>query len=139
MFVQLFKKSTRTKERRSFRSAEVQAQYDSSMRMHNAVSDCALCDGDRKRKAIEELQTIRVIENDFPYMVFEDLPVESHLLIITRRHVSDLGKLTGQEAEEYWDAISRYNSRGYSVLTRAATKSTRSIPDHVHSHLILCR
>ena len=126
----------------TYRSPQTQAAYDSQEEQRKATSLennlCALCDKDSTRISVEEMNSIRVIKNDFPYDTFIGLKVKEHLLVISRRHVRDLGQLTDDEQADYWRACAIYSDRGYTLLTQATSGSRRSIPDHVHTHLVLC-
>ncbi len=129
-------------KQRTYRSTAVQSAYDEFMKNQLSSSGgdfvCALCDKDGTRISVEELGPVRVIKNDYPYEVYTGLPVREHLLIITQRHISLLGQLSNVEAEKYWTACTEYSDKGYTIVTQAAHNSLRSIPDHIHSHLILC-
>lgn len=121
----------------TYRSPEAYDTYNKYLQLAGTGSTCALCED--TRIVVEEKGPIRVIKNDYPYAVFQGLPVEDHLMVVTRRHVSELSDLTYEEAAIYWRFCAEFSKRSYSLFTQAATKSQRSIPGHVHTHLIACR
>jgi hypothetical protein len=123
----------------TYRSAEVYAAYSRQIKLSDSKgpeADCALCD--EARVVVNEQGPVRVIQNDFPYAVYQGLPVKEHMMAVTARHVSDLADLTAEEAAVYWRVCAEYNKRSYTLFTQAATKSQRSIPGHIHTHMILC-
>jgi hypothetical protein len=135
----LISNKTRSPIYQTYRSPKMHAAYLKQMeqtRQNAASTACALCD--KGRTVVQEHGPIRVIKNDYPYAVFQGMPVREHLMVITARHVGGLSELTYEEAAVYWRICAEYSGRDYTLFTQAATKSQRSIPGHIHTHLILC-
>ncbi len=76
-----------------------------------------------------------MIENIFPYDIWDGHNVEGHLLIIPKKHTDTLSSLSKQARMNLIDAIASYEADGYSVYARAPSNKTKSIV-HQHTHLI---
>lgn len=77
-----------------------------------------------------------VLDNIFPYDMWDRFEVEDHAMIIPIRHTLQLGDLTRDERLEWMDTIASYEARGYSNYTRSPENKSKSIP-HLHTHVIL--
>lgn len=100
-------------------------------------TSCPLCLDVSKREVVQKYSKFSVIKNDFPYQLYESARVKSHLMVVPHRHVPDFAYLTKIEAAEYMVILQEYSALGYNSMTRAEANIRRSIPDHLHTHLIL--
>ena len=76
-----------------------------------------------------------VTASDHPYEFWEQLDVDEHLLLIPVRHVTSMSELTAAERKDFIDIMCDYESRGYSVYSRAPTNIIRTVA-HIHTHFI---
>jgi diadenosine tetraphosphate (Ap4A) HIT family hydrolase len=99
--------------------------------------DCVFCEELRRGKAIDELEHTAVLEDLFPV-------TKGHVLVIPRRHVSDLFSLSDQEVKDIWrllNSVRRTQSRadpsieGYNLGVNNGSVAGQTVP-HVHVHLI---
>jgi diadenosine tetraphosphate (Ap4A) HIT family hydrolase len=127
-------------ERQTARSPEVQAAYDRLReRLYEEYGDnapCPFCDTD-DRVVIDAAETMVVYRNDFPYEYLDGQLIQEHLLLVPRRHLGLLRDFTREERDDYWELLATYHQAGYSSLTRSATDTHRSVPLHLHTHLLL--
>lgn len=87
-------------------------------------------------KVIKDLGNVLVVENLFPYDVWEHRDVSDHVLVLPKQHVKGFGSLSVQTKSEIMDIISDYESRGYDIYARSVASDLRSVADHQHTHLI---
>ena len=91
--------------------------------------------------SLESSQTRReydhfwLVENIFPYALWDGCRVTEHLLLSPKRHIESLSELTPQESTEYVQIISGMEDEGYAVYARPANSAAKSVP-HQHSHFI---
>lgn len=86
-------------------------------------------------QVIEELSLFWVIKNTFAYDIWDGCGVEDHLMVVPKRHIDSIGHFTNKEAQQYVKVLQQYESKGYSIYSRAAENVTKSIP-HQHTHFI---
>lgn len=102
---------------------------------------CPFCDVGNKqlnpqpRTTIKETEHMQVIKNMFPYSIWEHLNVEEHLLLVPKRHLSNMADLTSAERTDFMSIVCEFESEGYSNYTRSQHSVSRSLP-HIHTHLI---
>ena len=70
-----------------------------------------------------------------PYDYWENHRVLECLMVIPKRHVAHLGKLTDAEMLDIMKVIARYEANGYNIYARTS-KSVRRTQGHQHTHLI---
>lgn len=99
-----------------------------------AADNCPFCDI-KNRKILYEGKAFRVVENIYPYDIWDDLKVLDHLLIVPRRHIAKIADFTKAEDGEYMKIVHDFDKKGYSLYARSAGNSSKSIV-HQHSHLI---
>lgn len=97
---------------------------------------CPLCGDIANRDIVLSTPTMCIVKNDFPYYMFDGRTVNEHLMLIPKRHIKLLDEFNTEEEAEYWDLYLKYNNIGYSSMTRPTGNDRRSIPGHVHTHLI---
>lgn len=103
---------------------------------HSLDSDCQFCSFTAETpQVIAEHTHFWIVENIFPYKLWDDFLVEQHLMIVPKRHVVSLIELTDAEKFDYITLIADYEHHGYSIYSRTDKSLTKSIP-HQHTHLI---
>lgn len=121
------------------RHPDIQKQYDawrSALKQSHGARFCPFCDEMTKHRVIQALETIVVIENHFPYAFFDGQVVSKHYLIVPLRHGDRFSQFTDQEAEEYRKLLAAYHELGFSSMTRSVVDTHRSVPGHLHTHLL---
>lgn len=99
-------------------------------------SDCPFCDTTAEvRKVIEESAHALVIQNLFPFDIWDGCTVTDHLLVIPREHADSLQKLSPDARTDMMNLYAKYEAQGYNVYSRAPQSSSRTYP-HIHTHLI---
>ena len=96
---------------------------------------CPLCETDN-RVIIQEFDTVHVIENDYPYDIYDNLPVQRHLMLIPKRHLHSYSEFNDAERHDYWEALRQYSDDGFNSMTRSVGNRHRSVPGHLHTHLM---
>jgi diadenosine tetraphosphate (Ap4A) HIT family hydrolase len=108
---------------------------------HRGKSGCAFCGifneelNPQSKQIIKKVRSCSVIENIFPYDVWEQEDVGEHLMIIPNRHVTSMSDLSDDERQEMMDLFCQYEAQGYNLYTRAPQNKNRTIA-HIHTHLI---
>lgn len=125
--------------RMTLREPRVQKQYDDDRSMlrqkYGTHIPCLLCN--RSRKTIRHsTDTMVVTTNDYPYIQFDGMVVEEHLMLIPKRHEASMGGFTGAERREYLQLLALYHQKGYTSMTRSLTDTNRTVPEHIHTHLL---
>lgn len=83
----------------------------------------------------EHFNNFFIVDNIFPYAVWDGCHVSEHMLLVPRRHVESLRELTTDESAEYLGLVSDLEAQGYAIYSRPAGSAGKSIP-HQHTHLI---
>lgn len=97
---------------------------------------CPFCGpADETRKVRYESTHMLVIQNIFPFDIWEGYRVAEHLLVIPRRHADTLQKLNDAERKDIIDIYATYEAAGYNLYSRAPQSGSRAYP-HLHTHLI---
>ncbi|HKX72898.1 MAG TPA: HIT domain-containing protein [Candidatus Saccharimonadales bacterium] len=118
-----------------FRFPEHQQAYNDYLASAQGKT-CPFCDpADETRTVYHEATHALVIQNIFPFDIWEGYKVTDHLLVIPRRHASSLRQLNDAERKDMVDIYAQYESEGYNIYSRAPQSGARSYP-HVHTHLI---
>lgn len=97
---------------------------------------CPFCHIVPERKVIEKAKDYLVVENLYPYDVWEGRKVLEHLLLIPRQHVGSLHDVSKETQINMVEKMAEYERNGYDVYARASGSVQRSIHEHQHSHLI---
>lgn len=139
MFKKLFTPQTDI-NRRTVRSAAVQAEYDVWQRtvrdQYGDDAPCPLCRDHGQQKVIQDFSTMMVVENDFPYNVYDGLPIVKHYMLIPKRHIATFNEFTTEEQGDYWRGYCELSAQGFGTMTQAPTSQYRSVPSHIHTHLL---
>lgn len=97
---------------------------------------CAFCqftsDTDR---LVAEYRHFWVVRNIYGYDIWENLDVMEHLMLIPKKHVDSLAKLSMPAQQEYGTLMATYEGSGYSLYARGVKNIAKSIP-HQHTHLL---
>ena len=108
----------------------------------NDAGGCNFCQLTQPNAALHHDERIEwsgehfaVATNRFPYAVWDGAGVDSHLIIIPKRHVDSVGHFSPEESEEWRQTAARYEAQNYSIYARAAGNAAKSIA-HQHTHLI---
>lgn len=117
----------------SGRNPEMQKQYAVEMATRNP-DICNFCDLDSQR-ILGHFATHLVIDNLYPYELFDDMVVSDHILVVPRRHVFGVSEFTDEEREDWATTIAEYEEDGYTIFSRAAQNKAKSVA-HQHTHLI---
>lgn len=97
---------------------------------------CPLCEDISSRHIKFSTETMIVMANDYPYHMYDGAAVEDHMMLVPRRHLHSLSQLDKQEQAEYWKLYIKLADMGYNTVTRPRSNKRRSVPGHVHTHLI---
>lgn len=126
-------------ERPTVRHPEVQKRYDEDRhKLEERYGDdvpCALCRVENHR-LINAAKTMLVVENMYPYEYFDGRAVREHFMIVPRRHLNSLHDMTRRERKDYWNLLSQFQDSRYASLTRSNGDPKRTVPLHLHTHLI---
>ncbi len=76
-----------------------------------------------------------IVENRFPYDIFEGGPVKKHYMLIPNEHRESMAQFTEAEQLEYLALLAKYELDGFNSYTRAVSSKTRSVA-HYHTHLL---
>lgn len=96
------------------------------------AEECNLCNK-KKAGSIKKFKYWRIVDNLFPW----DRIAKIHHMIIPKRHIV-YTELTQAEKKEF-DAIKiKYIEKNYDLIAEA-TQKKKTIPEHLHIHLIILR
>jgi ATP adenylyltransferase len=92
---------------------------------------------DKKNFIIKRKKHAYSVLNIYPYN-------NGHMMIIPRRHVSDLGDFTREERDDLWDLLQEtkdllgkiMHADGYNIGINMGNAAGAGFPDHVHIHLV---
>lgn len=86
-------------------------------------------------QVLSETKSFLIVDNIFGYTHWDGQGVESHIMIVPKKHTDKLGNLNSNEIIEYMDIISSYELQGYDLYSRAPLSNRKTVV-HQHSHLI---
>lgn len=129
---------TGSQQRVTARDPLVQEHYDTwrVQTVQRHANFCAFCDDMTAHRIVGALETVVVIENRFPYLTFDGQVVKQHLLLVPLRHVDRFSQFTEQEDSDYHKLLAVYHNDGFSSMTRSVVDTHRSVPGHLHTHLL---
>ena len=106
---------------------------------HSACVLCDYCDCQPTRQSLVLVQQpdCFVVLNKYPY-------VSSHLMVVSRRHVSDMADLTSSQWTALWHAVREASTRlcsatkaqGLNVGLNLGVVAGAGIDQHLHVHLV---
>lgn len=101
------------------------------------ISGCPFCEPYlSERIVVDQTKLCLVTKNEFPYDLWENQKVADHLILVPKRHIACSSKLSGEEKNEFYNLMSKYEKKGYNSYTRSDKSLTKSVPLHHHTHLI---
>lgn len=116
------------------RDEGVQASDNDALKM--LAGRCPFCQlTELNHKILGDTEHFYIIENRFPYSVWDSHRVQEHLLLLPKQHVVLLADLPAEALDEYTKLVTEYGSDNYSTYARSADNPARSQPHH-HTHLI---
>lgn len=95
---------------------------------------CIFCEG-HSEVLLEDYKLFKVIQNIFPYAVWDGQKVTDHIMVTPKMHCDSIAHFTEEMVAEMHKLISKYEARGYNVYARAPSSAMKSIA-HQHTHLI---
>lgn len=98
------------------------------------ASHCIFCDPPRY-KIVQELKRFYILKNDFPYAIWDYRKVIDHVMMVPKKHVNKISKLSADSKEEYINTLSEFEENGYNLYTRTDSNKSKSV-EHFHTHLI---
>lgn len=113
----------------SFRTPEAEQKYVDFRKTPEFGKDCALC----SEPAIKQYKHWKIVKNNFPY----DRIASVHNMIVPLEHKTemDIGK---EEWIEFQQIKKDYLDKTYEFIIEA-TSQKKSIPQHLHLHLIIAK
>lgn len=137
------------------RSLETQERYRKHIedKIRRGDCSCDLCTNvERQRREntypmigsraiILTNRSFTLLENDFPYSVYDGQRVTGHHLLVPRRHIDDNGITSDRNLRyDYADARAELldlTGDYYTlVMTRTSANHASSIPGHAHGHMM---
>lgn len=117
------------------RNRKHQKAYD-TYRFDNPPAGCQFCELASGTSHIRRTyQLFWVIDNLFPYFIWDGSHTGEHLLLIPKRHIDSIAHFTPSERKEYVAILAEFEANGYSIYARAAQNKRKSVV-HQHTHLI---
>lgn len=97
---------------------------------------CQFCDFALGSEPIERtFQHFWVVQNLFPYHIWDSSQTAEHLLLVPKRHVDTLAHFTHDERVEYMAILAEYESNGFNIYSRSPGSGQKSVA-HQHTHFI---
>lgn len=128
-------KKPRISEGPIVRNRHHQKAYD-IYRFKNPPAGCQFCAFASGAEHIKRTYPLFwVVENLFPYHVWDGSRTGEHLLLVPKRHVDSISHFTTAELREYAKILAEFESSGYSIYARAAQNKRKSVV-HQHTHFI---
>lgn len=118
------------------RSRKQEVNYRKHRRKLGSKNSCEFCELEEgNEQFLGETQHFKILRNIFPYSVWDDQDVVSHLLIIPKIHTDSFKDFAPEMSAEYIDLLAEFEKEQYNSYTRAPKVSTKSV-FHLHTHLI---
>ncbi|MFW5719807.1 MAG: hypothetical protein ACOCXT_02145 [Candidatus Dojkabacteria bacterium] len=116
-----------------FRNRKTLLQYR-AYRSSNTREFCPFCNP-TSEQVLKAHTHFNIIVNWFKYDVWDDSHVEEQYMIVPKRHVCSFSEFTEEEKKEHMKLVTEYEEKGFSIYTRGANVTTRSVGHH-HTHVI---
>ncbi len=118
------------------RSRKDEKSYAAHRKNVHAKVGCIFCDYEESGQSYkDQTKSFVIINNIYPYSHWDGQGVLDHLLVVPKKHTDTLSDLDSNEAIEYVNLIASYESKGYSVYSRAPASNRKTVI-HQHTHLI---
>jgi diadenosine tetraphosphate (Ap4A) HIT family hydrolase len=102
----------------------------------NQPKGCVFCAiKNNSPQLVGQTRSFKIVRNIFAYSLWDSQIVTDHLIIVPKRHIDSLDKLSSNAATEFLKLISDYEKMGYNVYARAPGSIMKSVL-HQHTHLI---
>ena len=99
-------------------------------------SSWVFCEIDKNSpQLVAEGKYFKVIRNIFAYSLWDSQDVNDHLMLVPKKHVDSLAKLSSAAASEYVKLIRDYEQKGYNIYARTPVSLIKSVV-HQHTHFI---
>ena len=115
------------------RSRKEELKYRTYRKQTN-FDECEFC----KSLPAQEIKTtslFKVIQNKFPYTIWDGQTVVDHLMIVPKAHTDTVAHFTDDMIADYFKLLQEYEAQGYNVYARAPSSKIKSIA-HQHTHLL---
>jgi len=110
--------------------------YKKLKKRDDSQDSCTYCsDPTFEERTVEQTNAMRLIHIRTKYDIFEGRKVESHYMIVPKRHVESISQFTDAEKIEMMSLIGKYEIKGYNTYARGVKSISRSVA-HQHTHLI---
>lgn len=84
---------------------------------------------------VEQTTSFWIIQNSFPYKIWDKYKVISHLLVIPKEHIINLGIMYKSDWSRLNYILSKYEAQGYSTYIKSNGNGAGAI-SHLHFDLI---
>lgn len=129
------KKVWQMREGSIVRNRKEQKKYH-SYRTSHPVRGCQFCDFARGADHIvRTFQNFWIVENLFPYHIWDSAVATEHLLLVPKRHIESISEFSHDERVEYMAITAEYESTGYNIYARSPSSGQKTVP-HQHTHFI---
>ena len=115
------------------RSSKVQRQF--TRYMESQPAGCVFCRLPAQHRIVVEKEHLFIIENKFPYVVWDQRRVAEHLLLVPKEHAEALHDLSAPARTEVWMTLTEYEADGYNLWARSVGNRRKTVA-HQHTHLI---
>jgi|SRR3989344_529163 len=95
---------------------------------------CYFCEP-KPHIVVSKTKNFYISKNNFPYDFWDGQKVVEHLLLVSKKHFSDLESKDKELLLEYGELVNKYSNQGFDIYTRTPNSPSRSQP-HFHTHLI---
>ena len=117
-----------------YRSRHYRRDYEKQMKKNKSDTDCIFCHP-KTANITENSQYFYVIENIFPYSIWDFYRLKKHLMLVPKRHVAGLSDLDEAEAKAGMKLLQKYEQAGFNIYARHPKSPVKTIV-HQHTHLI---
>ena len=117
------------------RDSKTHKSYHGKGAKRRSQKGCPLCNNVRNH-ILEETKNFYVVTNIYPYQYWDVQGVTGHQMIIPKKHIKSISDLKSKQRLELIDLIADYEAKGLNMYSRGDHNAYKSIPDHLHIHLI---
>ncbi len=102
----------------------------------NRHKECPFCSvSSVNENILQETKHFFVICNVLPYDLWDSQKIQSHLMVIPKKHTVKLGNIGSSAAIEYIELVDKYESLGYDIYARSPLSLMKTV-EHQHTHLL---
>ena len=119
------------------------SNYIESFNQENKSNKCIFCEAIDQN--IDSNECLKVFDNKLCYTILNLYPYNSgHLMVVPKRHISDLHDLTEQEVSEMMDTVKLsmkaldiiMKPQGFNFGANLGKAAGAGIDDHIHFHIV---